>query len=377
MSRVPSVPSAVRHRYRAVAAAALSAAALVTVAACSYGSEKNTSADAGSTVAASGKALSASTVRIGYFANITHTTPLVGVQDGQFQKDLGGTTLKTQVFNAGPSEIEALNAGSIDIGWIGPAPAVNGYSKSKGTSLKIISGSVSGGAELVVNPKKIKSVADLKGKKIASPQLGNTQDVALLNFLKTHGYKEDAQSGKGDVSVIRSDNSLTPQEFEQGQIDGAWVPEPTASKLVAAGGKILVNEDSLWPGGKFTTTEMIVSQTFLKAHPDVVAAVLKASVDTNAWITANPAQAMTVANAALAKLSGKPLSTQVLNDAWSHITVTNDPLASTMQEEAQHGVGVGLLAQPDLKGIYDLAPLNKILAAEGQPTVSADGLGTQ
>lgn len=327
--------------------------------------------------ASAGPALSASTVRIGYYANLTHATPLIGIENGQFQKELGATAIKTQIFNAGPAEIEALNAGAIDIAWIGPSAAITGYTQSHGASLKIIAGATTGGAELVVNPKKITSVADLKGKKIATPQLGNTQDVALLYYLQTHGFKENAESGAGDVSVLRIDNATTPTAFASGQIDGAWVPEPTASKLVAEGGKILIDERTLWPQGQFATTNVIVSQSFLTAHPDVVKAVLKASVDTNAWIVANPAQAKTDANAALKQLSGKALSTKVLDSAWSELAVTDDPLASTLQTEAQHAVTAGLLKTPDLTGIYDLTPLNQILTADGKPTVSADGLGQQ
>ena len=367
------------HRVRVRRSTALAATALLAVgllSACSYGSKATTSAAA--QPSASGPVtLSASSVRIGYYANLTHATPLIGIESGQFAKELGGTQIKTQIFNAGPAEISALNAGAIDIAWIGPSAAITGYTKSNGAALKIISGSASGGAELVVNPKKIKTIADLKGKKIATPQLGNTQDVALLNFLDTHGFKENAETGAGDVSVIRTDNSLTPTEFKNGDLDGAWVPEPTASKLVAEGGKILIDERSLWPNGQFATTNVIVSQSFLKAHPDVVQAVLKASVDTNAWILANPAQAKTDANAALKQLTGKALTTKVLDSAWSELAVTNDPLASTLQTEAQHAVTAGLLKKPDLSGIYDLTLLNKVLTSAGQATVSADGLGTQ
>jgi NitT/TauT family transport system substrate-binding protein len=316
-------------------------------------------------------------VHIGYFANLTHATPLIGIQDGQFAKALGGTKIATQIFNAGPSEIEALNSGAIDIAWIGPSPAINGYVKSHGSALKIISGATSGGAELVVNPTTVKTVADLKGKKIATPQAGNTQDVALLNFLAGKGYKEDPKTGAGDVSVIRTDNSLTPAAYSSGQIDGAWVPEPTASKLVSEGAKVLIDEKTLWPNNQFVTTNVIVSQTFLKAHPDVVKAVLKASVDTNAWITANPAQAKTDANAALKALTGKALSDKVLNAAWAELSVTDDPLASSLQTEAQHAVTAGFIKQPNLTGIYDLTLLNQVLTAEGKPTVSAAGLGAQ
>lgn len=372
-------PLRVRAR-RTVTIAAAGLAAVGLLSACGgYGSKAtgNTTVAPVASGASAGPALSASTVRIGYYANLTHATPLIGIENGQFQKELGATAIKTQIFNAGPAEIEALNAGAIDIAWIGPSAAITGYTQSHGASLKIIAGATTGGAELVVNPKKITSVADLKGKKIATPQLGNTQDVALLYYLQTHGFKENAESGAGDVSVLRIDNATTPTAFASGQIDGAWVPEPTASKLVAEGGKILIDERTLWPQGQFATTNVIVSQSFLTAHPDVVKAVLKASVDTNAWIVANPAQAKTDANAALKQLSGKALSTKVLDSAWSELAVTDDPLASTLQTEAQHAVTAGLLKTPDLTGIYDLTPLNQILTADGKPTVSADGLGQQ
>ncbi|WP_229903639.1 ABC transporter substrate-binding protein, partial [Streptomyces spiralis] len=213
---------------------AVAAALPLLLTACGYGSDSTD--DSGQHAAAAGaEKLSADEVKIGYFPNLTHATALVGVQEGLFQKELGGTTIKPLTFNAGPSEIEALNAGSIDIGWIGPSPAINGYTKSNGKNLRIIGGSASGGVKLVVNPKKIKSLKDVEGKKIATPQLGNTQDVAFLNWAAEQGWKVDPQSGKGDVSVVRTDNKITPDAYKSGSIDGAWVPEPTASKLVAEG----------------------------------------------------------------------------------------------------------------------------------------------
>ncbi|MEY2242453.1 ABC transporter substrate-binding protein [Streptomyces sp. BF23-18] len=344
--------------------------------ACGYGSD---STDDGkqTAVAAGAKKLSADEVKIGYFPNLTHATALVGVQEGLFQKELGGTTIKASTFNAGPSEIEALNAGSIDIGWIGPSPAINGYTKSKGKSLRIISGSASGGVKLVVNPKKITSLKDVKGKKIATPQFGNTQDVAFLNWAAEQGWKVDAQSGKGDVSVVRTDNKITPDAYKSGSIDGAWVPEPTASKLVAEGGKVLLDERDLWPDKKFVITNIIVSQKFLKEHPDVVEAVLRGSVKTNEWINGNPDKAKAAANAALEKLSGKALPAEVIDPAWKSIAFLDDPLASTLDTEADHAVKAGLLEEPDLKGIYDLAPLDKVLTAKGKDKVDDAGLGAE
>ncbi|RSS82257.1 ABC transporter substrate-binding protein, partial [Streptomyces sp. WAC02707] len=266
-------PRTTRKTLRSGVVAAAALPLLIgALASCGYGSDakKDESADKKAPVAADAKKLSASEVRIGYFPNLTHATALIGVQDGLIQKELGGTVLKPQTFNAGPSEIEALNGGSLDIGFIGPSPSINAYVKSKGKNLRIVSGSASGGVKLVVNPDRIKTLDDLKGKRIATPQKGNTQDVALLNWISEKGWKVDPESGKGDVSVVRTDNKVTPDAFKSGSIDGAWVPEPTASKLVSQGGSVLLDETTLWPDKKFVITNVIVSQKFLAEHPDVV-----------------------------------------------------------------------------------------------------------
>lgn len=367
------------RRRRLLAAAAALPVLLGALAACGYGSDKADGAASApkATGAASARKLSADHVTIGYFPNLTHATALVGLKEGFFQQELGGTQIKQATFNAGPAEIEALNAGAVDIGWIGPSPAINGYAQSRGNSLRIIAGSASGGVKLVVDPKKIRTLADVKGKKIATPQLGNTQDVALLHWIASQGWKVDAQSGKGDVSVVRTDNKITPDAYRNGSIDGAWVPEPTASKLVAEGAKVLLDESTLWPDKLFVITNVIVSQKFLSAHPDVVEAVLRGSVKTNAWINANSDLARADANDQLKALTQKALPADVLDPAWSSITFLDDPLARTAQTEAGHAVDAGLLKAPKLAGIYDLAPLNKILKEQGKPAVGAAGLGTQ
>ncbi|MFC9295457.1 aliphatic sulfonate ABC transporter substrate-binding protein [Streptomyces sp. NPDC057011] len=363
---------------RGVVAAAALPLLIGALASCGYGSEAKKTEDKPANAAATdGQKLSASEVRIGYFPNLTHATALVGLQEGLIQKELGGTTIKPQSFNAGPSEIEALNGGSLDIGFIGPSPSINGYVKSKGSNLRIISGSASGGVKLVVNPEKIKTLDDLKGKKIATPQKGNTQDVAFLNWIAEKGWSVDPESGKGDVSVVRTDNKVTPDAFKEGSIDGAWVPEPTASKLVSDGGSVLLDETSLWPDKKFVITNVIVSQKFLKEHADVVEAVLKGTVKTNEWINANPDKAKASANAKLAAEGGKPLDAKVIDPAWSSILVTDDPLASTLQKQAEYAVKAKLIEQPDLAGIYDLTLLNKVLKAAGKPEVSDAGLGAK
>jgi NitT/TauT family transport system substrate-binding protein len=356
--------------------AVLAALPLLTLAACGYGSQAKDD-DTAKVAAGAKRTDGLDTVRIGYFGNLTHGTALVGNRKGFFQKELGATEARYAVFNAGPSEIEALNSGSIDIGFIGPSPAVNGYTKSGGRNLRIVGGSASGGVKLVVNPDRVTSLKDVEGKRIATPQLGNTQDVAFLNWAAEQGWKVDAQSGKGDVTVVRSDNKVTPDAFRAGSVDGAWVPEPTASKLVAEGGRVLLDETSLWPRKEFVITNIVVRQEFLKEHPKAVEAVLRASVETNRWINTHPDEAKAAANEQLETDSGKALPAEVLDPAWRSIRFTDDPLAATLGAQAEHAVKAGLLEEPDLAGIYDLTLLREVLAAEGAPPVDDAGLGAK
>jgi NitT/TauT family transport system substrate-binding protein len=342
-------------RALAVAASALVAAATLT--ACG-GDDEGASA--------SGEA---STIRLGYFPNITHAPALVGVKNGLFQQSLGSTKLETKTFNAGPAAIEALFSGAIDATYIGPNPAINAWATSKGTALKIIAGSTSGGAGLVVK-QGINSPADLKGKKIATPQLGNTQDVALRAWLKENGLNADQQGG-GDVSVLPQDNATAIQAFAQGSIDGAWVPEPNLSRMVLESkGKVLVNEKDLWPNGQFVTTHLIVTQEFLKKYPATVKKLLQGHVAAVKYIKTDNAGAQKAANEQIAALSGKPLKDDILAAAFKNLEFTNDPIASSLFTSAKHAEDVGLLKPVDLKGIYDLGPLNEVLTAAGEPAVS-------
>jgi NitT/TauT family transport system substrate-binding protein len=311
----------------------------------------------------------ASALRLGYFPNITHAPALIGVKNGLFQQSLGSTKLEPKTFNAGPAAIEALFSGAIDATYIGPNPAINGWATSKGTALKIIAGSTSGGAGLVVKAG-INAPADLKGKKIATPQLGNTQDVALRAWLKSNGLNADQQGG-GDVSVLPQDNATAIQAFAQGAIDGAWVPEPNLSRMIIESkGKLLVNEKDLWPGGQFVTTHLIVKQEFLKKYPETVKKLLQGHIAAEKVIATDNAGAQKAANEQIAALSGKPLKDEILTSAFKNLTFTNDPVASSLYTSAQHAQDVGLLKPVDLKGIYDLGPLNELLKADGQPAVS-------
>jgi NitT/TauT family transport system substrate-binding protein len=310
-------------------------------------------------------------LRLGFLANITHEPALVGIAKGYFTKNLGkNVTLKTSVFSTGTEETTALLAGQLDAAYVGPNPAINAWQKSNGTAIKIISGATSGGASLVVK-KGITSAAQLKGKSLATPSLGNTQDVALRYWLKQHGLNT-TPTGGGDVAIKPiKPNSAAVLEFASGQIDGGWEPEPYASGMVLDGGTRLVNEASLWPGGKFVTTNLVVTQSFLKAHPSTVNGLLKGQIEANSYINSNSTAAANTANAELTKLLGKGVKPNVLAAALPYLTFTNDPIASSLAADAQHAVAVGLLTPvKNLPAIYDLGPLNALLKADGQPQVS-------
>lgn len=312
------------------------------------------------TPAPSGPTSPAAELRLGYFANVTHASPVYGVGSGTYAKALGSTALKTQIFNAGPAAVEALFAGSLDAAYLGPSPAVNAFVKSRGEAVRIVSGATSGGASLVV-ARSVAGVEQLRGKIVASPQTGGTQDVALRTWLAGQGFREDV-AGAGDVTIRAQDNAQTLQEFSAGRIAGAWVPEPWASRLVLeGGGRVLVDEKTLWPQGKFATTQLIVRTKYLQQHPQTVEALIRGQVEADTQITADPVRARQLVNAQLRELSGKALQPATIARAFSEISVTEDPLASTLRTSAAHGVATGLVEQADLRGIYDLTLLRTVL----------------
>ncbi|WP_104045786.1 ABC transporter substrate-binding protein [Arthrobacter sp. ZGTC412] len=321
----------------------------------------------------------AAELKLGYFGNVTHAPALVGVSQGHIAAELGDTKLTTQMFNAGPAAIEALNAGAIDATYIGPNPAINSFVKSSGESVNIIAGASAGGAQLVVKPE-ITSAQDLRGKTLASPQLGGTQDVALRAWLTAQGYKTNVD-GSGDVAINPTENAQTLKLFQDGKLDGAWLPEPWASRLVlTAGAKVLVDEKDLWDGslsgkpGEFPTTILIVNQKFAADHPDTVKALLKGHVKSVEWLNkAADGEKATVINAALKEAAGAELKADVIDRSLKNIVFTVDPLAGTYQKLLADGVTAGTTKQADINGIFDLAALNSV---SGEKT-SAAGLGKE
>ena len=356
---------------RVLAASVAIAGGALLAAGCSSGSSSSSAAasgGSGSAASSSGAASSSTgapvTVRLGYLANITHAPALIAVKNGYFTKELGSAgTVKTSVFTSGTQETTAILSGQLDAAYVGPNPAINAWQKSNGTAIKVISGVATGGASIVVKPS-VTAASQLKGQSLATPSLGNTQDVALRYWLKTNGLTTSTTGG-GDVSIRpTSTNSDAVLEFKSGQIAGASEPSPYDVEMVQDGGKILLSE----PG---VTTLLMVTQSFLSAHPAVVADLLRANLDALNYIKTNPAQAQADANDELAAYTGKPLSSTVIGPAFKEITFTDDPDAASLTADAQQAESVGLLSKVNLNGIFDLTPLNTILTADDQPTVSA------
>lgn len=310
------------------------------------------------------------TLRLGYFPNVTHATAIVGVERGIFEEALGpDVELELFTYNSGTQAIEALFADAIDATYIGPNPAINGFAQSDGEALRIVSGATSGGAFFVVKPE-IDEPKDLKGATIATPSLGNTQDVALRSWLKSEGLEADTEGG-GDVSIVPQDNALTLDAFKAGDIDGAWVPEPWATRLIDEGdGEILVDERDLWPGGQYVTTHLIVAKPFLDEHRGVVQSLIDGQVRANDFISDSPEDAHQLVVDGIERVTGQEVALELVAKTFANLTFTNDPIASSLRKSAKAAVKVGLLEPVDLDGIYDVKLLNKALKTNGEAPVS-------
>jgi NitT/TauT family transport system substrate-binding protein len=304
------------------------------------------------------------TVRLGFLTNITHASALVGLKEGFFTKDLGSAgTLKPTAFSTGTQETTALLAGQLDVAYVGPNPAINAWQKSTGSAIKIISGAATGGASVVVK-KGITSASQLKGKTLATPSLGNTQDVAVRYWLKQNGVTTTTTGGGDAFIKPTTPNSAAVLEFKSGQIAGGSEPAPYDIEMVQDGGTVLLSE----PG---VTTLLVVTQSFLSAHPAVVADLLKAQVQANDFIKSNATAAQADANAELATYTSKPLKASLVAAAFKEITFTDDPDMSSLTTDASQAVALGLLKPVNLSGIFDLGPLNTVLSAAGESPVGS------
>jgi NitT/TauT family transport system substrate-binding protein len=351
---------------RKLAVLALALPLLAT--ACGGDDDTSTGDAAGADTAAADSEPSGS-LKLGYFPNVTHAPAIIGVEEGLFADALGDASLETFTFNAGTEASEALLSESIDATFIGPNPAINAFAKSDG-AVTLVAGTTSGGASLVV-AQDIDSPEDLAGKTLATPSLGNTQDVALRAWLADQGFQTD-ETGGGDVTITPQENADTLTTFQSGDIQGAWVPEPWATRLVnEGGGKVLVDESDLWTDtdGQFVTTHLLVRTDYLEEHPANVKALIEGLLDAIDEANGDAAQAQTVTNDGIEKITTKRLGDDVIAGAWENLEFTSDPVAASLQRSADDAIEVGLLDPVELDGIYDLTILNELLADRGEEEV--------
>jgi NitT/TauT family transport system substrate-binding protein len=340
---------------RMIPAAAVAIGGVLMIAACSSSpSTSNTG-----TTNASGPV----TIRLGYLANVTHAPALVGIKEGFFTKALGSAgSLQTTAFSSGTEEDTAFLAGQLDAAYVGPGPAAELFQKMSG-QVKVISGAADGGASVVVK-SAITSASQLKGKSLATPSLGNTQDVALRAWLKQNGLSTTITGG-GDVSIRPTKpNSAAVLEFKSGQIDGADEPAPYDIEMVSDGGHVLLKQTGV-------TTVLVVTTSFLSAHPAIVADLLRAQVQANDFIKNNPTQAEADTNAELAAYTGKALKSSVIKASFGEITFTDDPDLSSIAQQAQWAMSAGLATSANVTGLLDLTPLNTALKAAGESRISS------
>jgi NitT/TauT family transport system substrate-binding protein len=302
-------------------------------------------------------------LRLGYFPNVTHAQALVGLGRGAFSAALGGR-FSSRAFNAGPGAMEALLAGDLDVSYVGPGPAVNAYLRSRGEALRVVAGAISGGAGLVV--RTAQSPQDLRGKTLASPQLGNTQDIALRLWLSRSGLAIDAPGG---VAVRPLANPDILALFARGDLEGAWVPEPWGARLVAAGGHVLVDERNLWEGGRFPTTIVVASTRALRDRRDQVVALLRIHLALTEIGRSDPRGFAREVNQQYGSITGQPLSDAVLRDAFSRIELTADPMPAQLAEEARRAQELNFAPKGDVSSMVDPAPLREAM----RPPARAEG----
>jgi len=303
-------------------------------------------------------------IRIAYFPNIGHAIPIVGIEKGFFEESIGDQAkIETRVFDSGPQAIESLFANSIDVAYVGPGPAINGFLNSENHNVKILAGAASGGASFIVHPNsEINSVSDFAGKKIAAPQIGNTQDVSLRNYLSENGLKP-AEKG-GSVIVYNISNPDIYTLFVKGDIDGAWVAEPWATILeTELGGKRLFHEEELWPNNEFASVLLIGNVNYIEKNPTIIANFLQSHHETVTWINTNPVETRIIFNDFLNSYLGQSLSDDVVDIALSNLVITADPLPDSVFSFAERADALGYLGRNgyDLSEIFLYYDINSLV----------------
>ena len=285
-------------------------------------------------------------IRVAFFPSISHAAPIVGIENGIFESSIGQEIkIETKLFDSGPQVIESIFANSIDVAYVGPGPVINGFLKSNGNDIKILAGAASGGASFIIHPDSgLDSIENFDGKRIASPQISNSQDVSLRHYLASNNL-QPVEKG-GTVFVLNISNPDIYTLFAKGEIDGAWVPEPWATMLVEElDGVRLFNEENLWPNEEFTSVLLIARTDYLEKNPELVKNWLKSHEETIAWINANPDKSKSIFEGFLKKHMGKSLPTKIIDESFSNLTITSDPIKSSVLIFAERADSLGYLGR--------------------------------
>ena len=294
-------------------------------------------------------------IRVAFFPSISHAVPIVGIENNIFQENLTEQKIiEVKIFDSGPQVIESLFAKSIDLAYVGPGPIINGFLKSNGQDLKILAGAANGGASFIIQKDSgLDSIENFQGKRIASPQISNTQDVSLRHYLSTHGL-EPVEKG-GTVFVINISNPDIYTLFAKGDIDGAWVPEPWATILVEElSGVRLFNESQFWPEKQFSSVLLIGRTNFIEQNPETVEKWILSNQKTAEWINSNPDKTKMIYNEFMQDYMGKTFSKKIIDESFSNLEITSDPIKNSVLTFAERADSLGYLGRSgyNLDGLF-------------------------
>ena len=303
---------------------------------------------------------SSNEVRVAYFPNITHAQALYIKDRGMLEEALGDEySVKWTAFNAGPAEVEALFAGEIDLGYIGPVPAINANVKSNGDVVIIANACDAGAVLLKSADSDIESVADLDGKKVSVPQLGNTQHLSLLDLLDDYGLKPVSEGGT--VDIVEVENADVQTMFDSGSISAAIVPEPWGSILEdKCGARIVLDYDEIMAGGNYPTAVVVVRKDFMEANPEIVEAFVKVHLDATEYINAEKEKAADIICGQIEEATGKAYEASVIDSAFARLNITADIAENALEEFAKVGVSQGFIATEPDEGYVDTGILKSL-----------------
>ena len=294
-------------------------------------------------------------IRVAFFPSIVHAVPIIGMETQTFANNLNDDLdIEVKIFDSGPQVIESIFSNSVDIAYVGPGPVINGFLKSDGNDLKILAGAANGGASFVIQKNSgLELIENYSGKRVAAPQISNTQDVSLRHYLAENGLKS-AEKG-GDVFVLNIANPDIYTLFAKGDIDGAWVPEPWATMLVEElDGIRLFDENEFWPENKFSSVLLIGRSDYIEKNPEIIKKWINANEKTVQWINNHPDESKKLYNEFLKSYMGRTLPENIVEKSFSNIIITSEPLENSVYTFAERADALGYLGRDGytLDGIF-------------------------